>query len=59
MSVEMDAGLSVPGAGFGAAENRPDVPASNADWVESVLMVVATAAGILAASSLGVWVFLS
>ncbi len=59
MSIEMDAGVNVPGAGYSAAEAEADAPASNAGWVENVLMVVATAAGILAASSLGVWVFLS
>jgi len=58
MSIEMDAGVSVPGAGFGA-DVEADTAATQSGWNEDSLMVIATTAGVLAASLLSVCVYLS
>jgi hypothetical protein len=59
MSIEMDSGVSVPGARFGAVDVEADTAETQSGWDEGVMMVVATIAGVLAASSLAVWVYLS
>ena len=58
MSIEMDAGTGVPGAGFGSADIEADAAAAKSHWDEDMLMVVATAAGVLAVSFLAVCVYL-
>jgi len=59
MSIEMDVGAGLPGAGFGATDIEAESAATQSSWDEGLLMVVATTAGVLAASSLAVWVYLS
>jgi hypothetical protein len=64
MSVEMDvgaglSGVGVPGAGFGTADIETDTAATQSGWDEGSLMVIATTAGVLAASLLAVCVNLS
>ena len=59
MSIEMDTGVSVPGAVFGAADVEADTAATQSGWNEDSLMVIATTAGVLAASLLSVCVYLS
>jgi hypothetical protein len=59
MSIEMDSGVSGPGARFGAVDVEADTAATQSGWDEGVMMVVATITGVLAASSLAVWVYLS
>jgi hypothetical protein len=58
MSVEMDVGAGAPGAGFGTTDIA-EPTATHPGWEEGLLMVIATTAGVLAASSLAVWVYLS
>ena len=59
MSIEMDVGAGVPGVGFGDADIEADTAATKSNWDESVLMVIATATGVLAASLLAVCINLS
>lgn len=56
MSIEMDAGAGVPRAPFTAA--NVEAEAAEPDPAEGWLMIFTTLIGVLAASSLGVWVFL-
>jgi len=58
MSIEMDVGAGVPGAGFGGTDIEADTAAAKSNWDESVLMVIATTTGVLAASLLAVCVYL-
>jgi hypothetical protein len=57
--VDRDFGASVPGAGFGTTEIAAGSAATQLSWEEGLLMVVGTTAGVLAASSLAVWVYLT
>ena len=59
MSIDMDVGAGVPGAGFGTTDIEAEPTATHSGWKEGVLMVLATTTGVLAASSLAVWVYLS
>jgi len=59
MSIEMDAGVGAPRAAFGAADLEPEIAGAEPDPAEGWLMVFATLTGVLASSTLGVWVFLS
>ena len=59
MSIEMDAGVSGPGARFGDVDVEADTAATQSGWDENVMMIVATSTGVLAVSSLAVWVYLS
>ena len=59
MSTEMDRSAGVPGAGFGATDIEADGAATQSGWQDVLLMVIATATGVAAASSLAVWVYLS
>jgi hypothetical protein len=59
MSIDMDVTASVPGAGFGATDIEADTAATQSGWEDVLLMVIATATGVMAASSLAVWVYLS
>jgi hypothetical protein len=58
MSIDMDVGPGVPGAGSAPTNIEAKSTAIQAGWQEGLLMVVATTAGVLAASSLAVWVYL-
>jgi hypothetical protein len=57
MSIEMDAGARVPGAPFNAADLEVETAAAEAEPLEGRL-ILATLGGVLAASFLGVLVFL-
>lgn len=59
MSIEMDVGAGVPGAGFGATDVEADIAATKSHWDEDALMVVAATTGVLAVSLLAVCVYLS
>lgn len=62
MSIEMDVGAGVPGAGFGSTDIEAieaDAAATKSSWDEDVLMLIATTAGVLAVSLLAVCVYLS
>ena len=54
MSIEMDVGAAVPGAGFGATDTEADAAAKKSKWHEDWPMVIATVLGVLAASLLAV-----
>ena len=60
MSIEMDAGAGagVPRAPFTAANVEAEATAAEPDPVEGWLMILTTLIGVLATSTLGVWVFL-
>ena len=59
MSIEMDVGVGVPGAGFGATDVEAESAATKAKWDEGLPMVIATTLGVLAASLLAVCINLS
>jgi hypothetical protein len=59
MSIDMDARAGAPGAPFGATDIEAESAATQSSWDEGVLMVITTTVGVLAASSLAVWVYLS
>jgi hypothetical protein len=58
MSAEMDACAGVRGAPYGATDLEADPAATRYGWGEVLLMLTGTVAGVLAASSLAVWVYL-
>ena len=58
MSIEMDADAGRPRAPFNAMDVEAQTAAAEPDPAEGWLMILTTLAGVLAASSLGVWVFL-
>ena len=58
MSIEMDAGAGMPRRPFSAVDIEAESAAARPAPVEGWLMMFATLIGVLAASSLGVWVFL-
>ncbi|WP_157100407.1 hypothetical protein [Rhodoplanes sp. Z2-YC6860] len=58
MSIEMDAGAGRPRAFSNATNVDAEIEAAEPDPAEGWLMILTTLAGVLAASSLGVWVFL-
>jgi hypothetical protein len=57
MSIEMDAGVA-PRAPFSAADIEPEIVGAEPDPAEGWLMIFATLTGLLAASTLGVLVYL-
>ena len=59
MSIKMDVGAAVPGAGFGATDTEADTAATKSNWHEDWPMVIATVLGVLAASLLAVCINLS
>jgi hypothetical protein len=58
MSIEMDAGVA-PRAAFTAADIELETAGPERDPAEGWLMIFATLTGVLAASTLGVFIFLS
>jgi hypothetical protein len=57
MSIEIDAGVGVPHAAFTVADIEPGAGAEP-DPAEGWVMIFATLTGVLAASTLGVLVYL-
>jgi hypothetical protein len=58
MSIEMDAGAGRPRGPFNATNVEAEIAAAEPDPAEGWLMILTTLTGVLAASLLGVWVFL-
>ena len=59
MSVEMDVGARVPGAGLAATDIEEKAAETKASWDEDLPTIVAIALGVLAASLLAVCINLS
>jgi len=59
MSVEMDVGARVPGAGLAATDIEAQAAETKASWDEDLPTIVAIALGVLAASLLAVCINLS
>ncbi len=57
MSIEMDAGAGRPRAPFNATNVEAEI-AADEPVAEGWLVILTALTGVLAASSLGVWVFL-
>jgi len=57
MSIGMDAGVGAPRAAFTVADIEPEIGAEP-DPAEGWMMIFATLTGVLAASTLGVLVYL-